>query len=54
MRRATERSDAEGIALREQFGVKRVAHSGEVGYKVGQWLDVGYWQVKLDVEQAAE
>ena len=35
------------IALHEKFGLKQVAHFKEVGYKFGQWLDVGYWQTEL-------
>ncbi len=36
------------IALHEKFGMEKVAHFKEVGYKFGKWLDVGYWQVRLD------
>ncbi len=32
------------IALHEKFGMTKVAHFKEVGYKFGQWLDVGYWE----------
>lgn len=32
------------IALHEQAGFRKVAQFSEVGYKFGQWLDVGYWQ----------
>ena len=35
------------VALHEKFGMKKVAHFKEVGYKFGRWLDVGYWQVEL-------
>jgi L-amino acid N-acyltransferase YncA len=35
------------IALHEKFGMKKVAHFSEVGYKFGKWLDVGYWQMEL-------
>jgi phosphinothricin acetyltransferase len=35
------------IALHEKFGMKKVAHFGEVGFKFGRWIDVGYWQVNL-------
>jgi L-amino acid N-acyltransferase YncA len=35
------------IALHEKFGMKKVAHFKAVGYKFGQWLDVGYWQTEL-------
>jgi phosphinothricin acetyltransferase len=32
------------IALHEKFGLTRVAHFREVGFKFGRWIDVGYWQ----------
>lgn len=32
------------IALHEKFGMEKVAHFKEVGYKFDQWVDVGYWQ----------
>ena len=32
------------IALHEKFGLEKVAHFKEVGFKFEQWLDVGYWQ----------
>lgn len=36
------------VALHERFGMEKVAHFREVGYKFGQWLDVGYWQCTLE------
>lgn len=38
------------IALHEKFGMKKVAHFKEVGYKFDQWHDVGYWQVQLNTK----
>jgi phosphinothricin acetyltransferase len=35
------------VALHEKFGMKQAAHFKEVGFKFGQWLDVGYWQMEL-------
>ncbi|NND00561.1 MAG: N-acetyltransferase [Gammaproteobacteria bacterium] len=35
------------IALHERFGMEKVAHMKEVGFKFGNWVDVGYWQVLL-------
>lgn len=32
------------IALHERFGMKKVAHFEQVGFKFGRWIDVGYWQ----------
>jgi len=35
------------VALHEKFGMEKVAHFKEVGFKFERWIDVGYWQVKL-------
>lgn len=35
------------VALHERMGFTRVGQFSEVGYKFGRWLDVGYWQLKL-------
>lgn len=35
------------VALHEKFGLKKVAHFSEVGFKFGKWIDVGYWQITL-------
>ncbi len=35
------------IALHEKFGMKQTATFENVGYKFGQWLNVGYWQKQL-------
>ena len=35
------------IRLHEKFGFRQVAHFKEVGFKFGQWVDVGYWQLML-------
>jgi phosphinothricin acetyltransferase len=35
------------IALCEKFGFNKVAHLKEVGYKLGEWVDVGYWELLL-------
>lgn len=35
------------IALHEKFGFTNVAHFKDVGFKLGRWIDVGYWQVML-------
>lgn len=40
--------NAHSVALHEKFGMRKVAHFAEVGYKFGKWLDVGYWQINLD------
>jgi len=36
------------VKLHEKFGMEQVAHFREDGYKLGQWIDVGYWQVQID------
>lgn len=35
------------VALHEKFGMKQASHYREVGFKFGQWIDVGYWQGEL-------
>jgi phosphinothricin acetyltransferase len=35
------------VALHEKFGLSKVAHFHEVGFKFGRWIDVGYWQLTL-------
>lgn len=35
------------VKLHEKLNFKQVAHFNEVGYKFGQWLDVGVFQLKL-------
>ncbi|MEO0400519.1 MAG: arsinothricin resistance N-acetyltransferase ArsN1 family B [Pseudomonadota bacterium] len=32
------------VALHEKLGMQKCAHFNEVGYKFGEWVDVGYWQ----------
>ena len=36
------------VALHEKFGMEKVAHFREVGFKFGHWVDVGYWQGMLN------
>lgn len=35
------------VALHERFGLEKVAHFREVGFKFDRWIDVGYWQRTL-------
>lgn len=35
------------VALHERFGFTQVAHLPEVGWKLGRWVDVGYWALRL-------
>lgn len=37
------------VNLHEQMGFKKVAHFEKVGFKFNQWLDVGYWELVLEV-----
>jgi len=34
-------------ALHEKLGFRKVGQFEEVGFKLGRWVDVGYWQVML-------
>lgn len=36
------------VALHEKFGMEQVGYFREVGFKMDQWIDVGYWQLILD------
>ena len=36
------------ISLHERFGFRKVAHLSQVGFKLQQWIDVGYWQLVFD------
>ena len=35
------------VALHEKFGFEKVAHFKETGFKLGRWIDVGYWEKLL-------
>ncbi len=35
------------VALHEKLGFMKAAHYKEVGRKMGQWIDVAYWQLFL-------
>lgn len=35
------------VGLHESFGFKKVAHYHQVGYKMGVWHDVGWWELPL-------
>ncbi|MEZ5307325.1 MAG: arsinothricin resistance N-acetyltransferase ArsN1 family B [Pyrinomonadaceae bacterium] len=32
------------VSFHERLGFEKVAHFREVGYKLGRWIDVGYWE----------
>lgn len=33
------------VKFHEKLGFTKVAHFREVGYKLGRWVDVGYWEL---------
>lgn len=35
------------VGIHEYFGFKKIAHYTKVGYKFGQWHDVGWWELFL-------
>jgi phosphinothricin acetyltransferase len=35
------------VALHEKLGFEKIGHFKAVGFKFGQWIDVGYWQLLL-------
>ncbi|MDR2434585.1 MAG: GNAT family N-acetyltransferase [Treponema sp.] len=35
------------VAIHEKFGFTKTAHFHEVGFKMGRWRDVGYWELIL-------
>ena len=37
----------QSIKLHETVGIRRAGVFREIGYKQGQWIDVGYWQCEL-------
>lgn len=39
--------NAASVALHEKLGFKKIAHFSECGFKFNQWLDVGFWELKL-------
>jgi phosphinothricin acetyltransferase len=38
------------IGLHEAMGFKKVSHYPAAGYKLGRWLDMGWWQLSLQPE----
>jgi L-amino acid N-acyltransferase YncA len=36
------------VSLHEKFGMAKVAHFQQVGFKFNRWVDVGYWECVLD------
>lgn len=40
--------NAASVALHERFGFEKVAHFKDVGLKFEQWVDVGYWELRMN------
>ena len=38
------------IALHEKLGFQKVGQLNEVGFKLGKWIDVGYWEKMMQVQ----
>jgi L-amino acid N-acyltransferase YncA len=38
------------IALHEKLGFEKAAHFKKVGFKFDRWIDVGYWQLLINVQ----
>lgn len=36
------------VRLHEKFGLRQVSHMREIGFKLGQWRDVGHWQLVIN------
>lgn len=32
------------VKFHEKLGFEKVAHFKEIGYKLGRWIDIGYWE----------
>jgi L-amino acid N-acyltransferase YncA len=43
--------NAASVALHEKLGFTKVAHFKELGWKLGRWIDVGYWELLLQNTQ---
>ncbi|MGG6463077.1 GNAT family N-acetyltransferase [Solilutibacter silvestris] len=40
--------NAASVALHEGLGFEAIGAFREVGWKLGRWIDVGYWQLRLE------
>lgn len=40
------------VRLHEKLGFRKVGVFHQVGYKFGQWIDVGFWEMGLDFDMA--
>jgi phosphinothricin acetyltransferase len=39
--------NAASIALHEKLGFSKIGHFNEIGWKLGRWVDVAYWELVL-------
>lgn len=39
--------NAASVALHEKLGFAKIGELSEIGLKFGQWINVGYWQLRL-------
>lgn len=39
--------NAPSVALHEKLGFAKIGQFHQIGFKFGEWIDVGYWQIKL-------
>jgi L-amino acid N-acyltransferase YncA len=39
--------NAASVALHEKLGFRKIGQFCEVGWKLGHWVDVGYWELML-------
>jgi phosphinothricin acetyltransferase len=35
------------VALHERLGFSKIGHFSQIGWKLGRWVDVGYWELVL-------
>jgi len=45
--------NAGSVGLHEQLGFKHIGTFPQVGFKLGQWHDVGYWRLELGAQSNA-
>jgi phosphinothricin acetyltransferase len=45
--------NAASVGLHEAFGFKHCGTFSRIGFKLGAWRDVGYWELHLDTREGA-
>lgn len=43
--------NARSVQLHEYFGFREAGHFINVGYKLGRWIDVGYWELQMGTDK---